>query len=255
MIERRGGTGRKANVECWIDRRVRSPPPPILEGKTASSWDTARITRGCCVSTMIIVDYGLARKLNTHRAARSCTFRRWNAWSDGTISLGPSYSINDRATRVHVIPCGFTFGNVAHCVWRTRCTSCLLALRASPLPFLPLVANWKKKKKTPISTLPFPDFPILFFFPPLFWGGKIWRFEKNLHTKILESVVPIVIGLTVDRLNGLLILVLKYITSLSRREVAELFPFFFARSLGFSSLHFLLLPEYIFEDKGERLKI
>lgn len=178
MIERRGGTGRKANVECWIDRRVRPPPPPpILEGKTASSWDTARITRGCCVSTMIIVDYGLARKLNTHRAARSCTFRRWNAWSDGTISLGPSYSINDRATRVHVIPCGFTFGNVAHCVWRTRCTSCLLALRASPLPFLPLVANWKKKK-TPISTLPFPDFPILFFFPPLFWGGKnleIWK--------------------------------------------------------------------------------
>lgn len=112
-----------------------------------------------------------------------------------------------------------------------------------------------KKKKTPISTLPFPDFPILFFFLPFFEGEKIWRFEKNLHTKILESVVPIVIGLTVDRLNGLLILVLKYITSLSRREVAELFPFFFARSLGFSSLHFLLLPEYIFEDKGERLKI
>lgn len=254
MIERRGGTGRKANVECWIDRRVRSPPPPILEGKTASSWDTARITRGCCVSTMIIVDYGLARKLNTHRAARSCTFRRWNAWSDGTISLGPSYSINDRATRVHVIPCGFTFGNVAHCVWRTRCTSCLLALRASPLPFLPLVANWKKKKNANFDPT-FPGFSNPFFFPPLFWGGKIWRFEKNLHTKILESVVPIVIGLTVDRLNGLLILVLKYITSLSRREVAELFPFFFARSLGFSSLHFLLLPEYIFEDKGERLKI
>lgn len=153
MMERRGGTargGRRANVECWIDRRVRSPPPPpILEGKTASSWDTARITRGCCVSTMIIVDYyELARKLNTHRAARSCTFRRWNAWSDGTISLGPSYSINDRATRVHVIPCGFTFGNVAHCVWRTRCTSCLLALRASYSPtFLLFRRQLKKKKK------------------------------------------------------------------------------------------------------------
>lgn len=241
------------NVES-IDVYV-PPLPPILEGKTASSWDTARITRGCCVSTMIIVDYGLARKLNTHRAARSCTFRRWNAWSDGTISLGPSYSINDRATRVHVIPCGFTFGNVAHCVWRTRCTSCLLALRASPLPFLPLVANWKKKKNANFDPT-FPGFSNpFFFFLPFFEGEKIWRFEKNLHTKILESVVPIVIGLTVDRLNGLLILVLKYITSLSRREVAELFPFFFARSLGFSSLHFLLLPEYIFEDKEERLKI
>lgn len=164
------------NVES-IDVYVPPPPSPILEGKTASSWDTARITRGCCVSTMIIVDYGLARKLNTHRAARSCTFRRWNAWSDGTISLGPSYSINDRATRVHVIPCGFTFGNVAHCVWRTRCTSCLLALRASPLPFLPLVANWKKKKNANFDPT-FPGFSNPFFFPPLFWGGKnleIWK--------------------------------------------------------------------------------
>lgn len=146
-------------------------PSPILEGKTASSWDTARITRGCCVSTMIIVDYGLARKLNTHRAARSCTFRRWNAWSDGTISLGPSYSINDRATRVHVIPCGFTFGNVAHCVWRTRCTSCLLALRASPLPFLPLVANWKKKKNANFDPT-FPGFSNPFFFSSPFLRGK-----------------------------------------------------------------------------------
>lgn len=113
-----------------------------------------------------------------------------------------------------------------------------------------------KKKKNANFDPTFPGFSNpFFFFLPFFEGEKIWRFEKNLHTKILESVVPIVIGLTVDRLNGLLILVLKYITSLSRREVAELFPFFFARSLGFSSLHFLLLPEYIFEDKGERLKI
>lgn len=112
-----------------------------------------------------------------------------------------------------------------------------------------------KKKKNANFDPTFPGFSNPFFFLPFFEGEKIWRFEKNLHTKILESVVPIVIGLTVDRLNGLLILVLKYITSLSRREVAELFPFFFARSFGFSSLHFLLLPEYIFEDKGERLKI
>lgn len=189
MMERRGGTaregGRRANVECWIDRRVRPPPPPpILEGKTASSWDTARITRGCCVSTMIIVDYyGLARKLNTHRAARSCTFRRWNAWSDGTISLGPSYSINDRATRVHVIPCGFTFGNVAHCVWRTRCTSCLLALRASYSPTFLLFRRQLKKKKKITALRPYLSWifqSILFLFPFLMEGrGKIWRFEKK----------------------------------------------------------------------------
>lgn len=151
---------------------------------------------------MIIVDYGLARKLNTHRAARSCTFRRWNAWSDGTISLGPSYSINDRATRVHVIPCGFTLGNVARCVWRTRCTfPCLLPLRASLLPFClsSSIGGKKKKKKknTPVSTL-----PVFFNFFPFssFLGGnlEIW---KNLHTKILASVVSIVIGLTVDRIK------------------------------------------------------
>lgn len=99
------------------------------------------------------------------------------------------------------------------------------------------VANWKKKKKTSAS-IPFLDFPILFFFSPLFWGGKIWRFEKNLHTKILRDCSRNR-DLTVDRLNGLLILVLKHITSLSRREVVELFPFFFACSLGCSSLRFL----------------
>lgn len=195
MMERRGGTaregGRRANVECWIDRRVRPPPPPpILEGKTASSWDTARITRGCCVSTMIIVDYyELARKLNTHRAARSCTFRRWNAWSDGTISLGPSYSINDRATRVHVIPCGFTFGNVAHCVWRTRCTSCLLALRASYSPtFLLFRRQLKKKKKNnSFTTLPFLDFPIHSFSFSFFDGGEGGNLEIRKKIYIRKS--------------------------------------------------------------------
>lgn len=241
--------------ECWMLNRWTCTfplPLPILEGKTASSWDTARITRGCCVSTMIIVDYGLGRKLNTHRAARSCTFRRWNAWSDGTISLGPSYSINDRATRVHVIPCGFTFGNVAHCVWRTRCTSCLLALRGSLLSFR---RQLEKKKKKTSASIPFLDFPILFFFSPLFWGGKIWRFEKNLHTKILRDC-NCNRDLTVDRLNGLLILVLKHesITEGSSGAIS-VFLCLFAWIL---LVTIFILSEYIFEDKairGERLKI
>lgn len=124
-----------------------------------------------------------------------------------------------------------------------------------PPSFFAFSRQLKKKKKRQFRPYLSRIFQSFFFSSPFLRGEKIWRFEKNLHTKILESVVPIVIGLTVDRLNGLLILVLKYITSLSRREVAELFPFFFARSLGFSSLHFLLLPECIFEDKGERLKI
>lgn len=178
--------------ECWMLNRWTCTfplPLPILEGKTASSWDTARITRGCCVSTMIIVDYGLGRKLNTHRAARSCTFRRWNAWSDGTISLGPSYSINDRATRVHVIPCGFTFGNVAHCVWRTRCTSCLLALRGSLLSFR---RQLEKKKKKNVSFDTFPGFSNPFFFsPPFSEGGKSGDLRKIYIRKSWETVVVI----------------------------------------------------------------
>lgn len=105
------------------------------------------------------------------------------------------------------------------------------------IPSYLFVANWKKKKKMSAS-ISFLDFPILFFFSPLFWGGKIWRFEKNLHTKILRDCSRNR-DLTVDRLNGLLILVLKHITSLSRRKIVELFPFFFACSLGFSSLRFL----------------
>lgn len=55
----------------------------------------------------------------------------------------------------------------------------------------------KKKKNTPVSTL-----PVFFNFFPFssFLGGnlEIW---KNLHTKILASVVSIVIGLTVDRIK------------------------------------------------------
>lgn len=47
-----------------------------------------------------------------------------------------------------------------------------------PPSFFAFSRQLKKKKKTPISTLPFPDFPILFFFLPFFEGGKnleIWK--------------------------------------------------------------------------------